>query len=63
MSTSRFVHWQDHSMWLGYFEDFPDYVTQGESLAQLEDNLRDLYGDLTSGEIPGIRKIAELSVG
>ena len=50
-------------MWLGYFEDFPDYVTQGESLAQLEDNLRDLYRDLTSGEIPGIRKIAELSVG
>jgi hypothetical protein len=29
----------------------------------LEENLRDLYRDLTSGEIPGIRRIAELKVG
>jgi predicted RNase H-like HicB family nuclease len=50
-------------MCLGYFEEFPDYLTQGESLAELEENLRDLYKDLTSGEIPGIRKIAELTVG
>jgi len=50
-------------MWLGYFEDFPDYLTQGESLEELKDNLRDLYQDLTSGETPGIRRVAELSVG
>ena len=50
-------------MWLGYLEEFPDYMTQGESLAELEENLRDLYRDLTSGAIPGIRRVAELSVG
>ena len=33
-------------MWLGYFEQFPDYLTQAESLSDLEDNLRDLYRDL-----------------
>ena len=60
MSTARYVHWHDQGMWLGYFEDFPDYLTQGETLAELEDNLRDLYQDLTSGEIQGIRKVAEL---
>ncbi|HCC59378.1 MAG TPA: hypothetical protein DEQ47_19365 [Solibacterales bacterium] len=63
MSTARYVHWTDHEMWLGYFEDFPDYLTQGESLSELEENLRDLYRDLTSGGIPGIRRVAELSVG
>jgi predicted RNase H-like HicB family nuclease len=63
MKMARYVHWQDGEMWLGYFEEFPDYVTQGESLAELESNLRDLYGDLTSGEIPGIRRVAELQVG
>ena len=62
MKTARYVHWQDGEMWLGYLEEFPDYLTQGESLAELEDNLRDLYLDLTSGEIPGVRKVAELSV-
>lgn len=50
-------------MWLGYFEDFPDYLTQGETLPELQTNLRELYQDLTGGEIPGIRKVAELSVG
>jgi predicted RNase H-like HicB family nuclease len=50
-------------MWLGYFEEFPDYMTQGVSVGELEENLRDLYRDLTSGEIPGIRKVAELVVG
>ena len=46
MNTARYVHWQDHGMWLGYFEDFPDYLTQGETLEELQGNLRDLYEDL-----------------
>ena len=50
-------------MWLGYFEEFLDYLTQGETVEELEENLRELYRDLTNGEIPGIRKIAELSLG
>jgi hypothetical protein len=48
-------------MWLGYFEEFPDYMTQGESLEELEENLRDLHRDLTSGKIPGIRRVAAVS--
>jgi predicted RNase H-like HicB family nuclease len=62
MKTARYVHWQDGEMWLGYFEDFPDYLTQGETRSELEENLRDLYRDLISGEIPGIRRVAELSI-
>jgi predicted RNase H-like HicB family nuclease len=63
MSMARYVHCQDGGVWLGYFEQFPDYLTQGETLPLLEENLRDLYRDLTSGEIPGIRRVAELAVG
>jgi hypothetical protein len=62
MITARYVHWQDGDMFIGYFEDFPDYLTQGSSLAELEENLRDLYHDLTSGQIPGIRRVAELTL-
>jgi hypothetical protein len=63
MSTVRFVHWEDGQTWIGYLEEFPDYLTQGASLAELKANLRDLYRDLTSGEIPGVRRVAELSIG
>lgn len=62
MSTARYVHWQDGSTWLGYFVDFADYLTQGATPPELEENLRDLYRGLTSGEISGIRSIAELAV-
>ena len=49
METKRFVYWQDGKMWLGYLEEYPDYMTQGESLAELKENLVDIYNDLTSG--------------
>jgi len=63
MTTARYVHWQDGDMWLGYFEEFPDYMTQGETLAELRENLLDLHRDLNSGEISGIRRVAELTIG
>lgn len=62
MKSIGYVHWQDGEMWLGYIEEFPDYMTQGESLAELEENLRDLYDDLTNGSIPNVRRRAELRV-
>jgi predicted RNase H-like HicB family nuclease len=60
MKTVRYVHWQDGDIWLGYLEDYPDYMTQGESLEELQKNLKDIYDDLTGGHIPGVRKVAEL---
>jgi predicted RNase H-like HicB family nuclease len=62
MKTARFVYWQDGDDWLGYFEEYPDYMTQGESFEELQENLKGLMEDLTSGEIPGVRRVAELSL-
>jgi hypothetical protein len=63
VSTVRYVQWQEDGTWLGFLEEFPDYWTQGDSLEELEENLRDLHADLTSGEIPGVRRVAELTLG
>lgn len=49
-------------MWLGYLEEYPDYLTQGETLLELEENLRDVFADLRSGAIPSVRSVAELQV-
>ena len=49
-------------MWLGYLEDYPDYMTQGESLEDLQAHLKDLFEDLTQGHIPCVRKVGELQV-
>ena len=58
--TIRYVYWQEGHFWLGYLEEFPDYWTQGESLEDLQDHLKDLYNDLACGVIPNVRRIAKL---
>lgn len=60
--TVTIVYWQDDQQWLGYLQEYPDYWTQGETLAELQEYLQDLYRDLDSGAIPGIRKVEKMVV-
>jgi hypothetical protein len=60
--TIKYIDWQDGNFWMGYLEEYPDYMTQWESIDELKENLKDLYSDLTSGEIPCVRKVGELKV-
>ncbi len=62
MKAVKYIYWQDEDMWLGYLEEYPDYWTQGETIEELQENLRDVYKELTSGNIPHVRRIAELEV-
>ena len=55
-----YTYWQHDDMWLGYLEEFPDYWTQGKNLGKLQENLKDLYQELTSGNIPEVRRVAKL---
>lgn len=62
MRTVKIVYWEEEDCWIGYLREFPDYWTQGDTLEDLESHLRDLYADLASGELPGIRRVADLAV-
>jgi predicted RNase H-like HicB family nuclease len=62
MQRIKIVYWEEDAGWIGYLQEYPDYWTQGETLEELEEQLRDVYRDVTSGEIPGIRKVGELVV-
>ncbi|NIM18099.1 MAG: type II toxin-antitoxin system HicB family antitoxin [Candidatus Aminicenantes bacterium] len=62
MNRKKYVYWKEEDMWLGYLEEYPDYKTQGESIEELKENLKDIYEELTSGNIPCVRKVAELDV-
>ncbi|MGA2031176.1 MAG: type II toxin-antitoxin system HicB family antitoxin [Thermoguttaceae bacterium] len=62
MQTVRIVYWEEEGTWIGYLEEYPDYWTQGDSLEDLREHIRDLHRDITSGQIPGIRKVEELTI-
>lgn len=62
MKTIRYLYWQDENMLIGYLEEYPDYWTQAETIDELEENLKDLYKELTGGKIPCVRKVADLKL-
>ncbi len=62
MEKVRFIFWQDGDAWLGHLEEFPDYMTQGDTLDDLKAHLLDLHKDLSSGQIPCVRRVAELDL-
>ena len=62
MQTVKFVYWEEEGGWLGYLEEFPDYWTQGDTLEDLKEHLRDLHADLTGGHVPGVRRVDDLVV-
>ena len=62
MRTLKMTYWKDDQFYVGYWNDFPDYRTQGESKEELVDNLKDLLKDIESGEVPYIRRVEELQV-
>jgi predicted RNase H-like HicB family nuclease len=62
MQVVKIVVWEDDGAWIGYLQDYPDYLTQGDTLDDLKEHLKSLYDDCTSGEIPGIRKVENLVI-
>jgi len=63
MEKKTFIYYQEDEMWIGWLEEFPDYRTQGETLEELEENLKDIYQDLASGTISHVHHVGELMVG
>lgn len=62
MTLLKYTYWQDDEMWLGYLQEYPDYITQGENMEELLENLKDIYQELISSTIPSVRHVAELAV-
>jgi predicted RNase H-like HicB family nuclease len=62
MKKVKYVYYKESDMWVGYLEQYPDYMTQGETIEELEENLIDIYKELDSGAIPFVRRVAELKI-
>ena len=61
--TTRITYWKEaDGRYLGYLNDYPDHWTQGDDLADLKEQLRDLFQTFGAEEIPGIRKEEELEI-
>lgn len=60
--SMEYTYWKDKDFYIGYLNDFPDYKTQAYSVSELEENLKSLYDDIKSDEIPFIRHVGKLEM-
>lgn len=51
MKALKFTYWKDSDFYLGFWNDYPDYHTQGMSKEELVSNLKSLLADLKSGDL------------
>ena len=58
----KYTFWQDNNHWIGYLDLFSDYWTQGNSIKELEENLLDLFKELTGDYLPKPRQSGTLKI-
>jgi len=63
MMKVPFTYWKEQDgRFLGYLNEYPDHWTQGDTLEDLMEHLKDLHETFSSETIPGIKRVAELEV-
>ena len=56
--SAPYTYWQDpkDGMWLGYWDEYPDHMTQGHSLDELKKMLLDLRGLILPGDLGDVQR-------
>ncbi len=63
MSTKlTMVYWKANRFWLGKLLEHPEIMTQGKTIEELEENIRDAYLLMVMDEVPKEHKIKEIAI-
>ena len=56
------VYWKSERFWLGKLLEHPEIMTQGETLEELEENIKDAYLLMAMDEVPQQYKTKEITI-
>ena len=56
----KMIYWKSEKFWVGKLLDHPEIMTQGETLEELEENMKEAYMLMTMDDVPQKHKIKEL---
>jgi predicted RNase H-like HicB family nuclease len=62
MKSLTMIYWKGDKFWLGKLLEHPEIMTQGETLEELEENLRDAYLLMALDDVPDSYETKELVV-
>lgn len=52
MSNLTMIYWKEGKFWLGKLLEHPEIMTQGKTLKELEENIKDAYRSMILDEVP-----------
>jgi predicted RNase H-like HicB family nuclease len=58
----KMVYWKGKKFWVGRLLEHPEIMTQGETLEELEDNMKEAYLLMAMDDVPEEHKIKELTL-
>jgi len=56
------VYWKSDRFWLGKLLEHPEIMTQGETLEELEENIKDAFLLMAMDEVPQEYEVMEISL-
>jgi predicted RNase H-like HicB family nuclease len=56
------IYWKSDKFFVGKLLEYPDVMTQGETLEELEENIRDAYILMYFDDVPDDYKLKEISL-
>jgi len=56
------IYWKGNKYWLGKLLENPEIMSQGKTLQELVENIKDAYYQMTLDEVPADYRIKEISV-
>ncbi len=56
------IYWKGEKFWLGKLLDHPEIMTQGETLEELEENIKDAYMLMAMDEVPEDHEMKEITI-
>lgn len=62
MITVIMVYWKGEQCWLGKLLEHPEVMTQGETIEELEENLRAAYRLLLLDDVPAEAQVKALVI-
>lgn len=56
------IYWKGEKFWLGKFIEHPEIMTQGETIEELEKNLKEAYLLMVMGDVPENHETKEVII-
>jgi len=58
----KMIYWKGKKFWVGKLLEYPDIMTQGKTLKELEENMKEAYMLMTMEDVPEEHKVRELTL-